>query len=244
MSSNLTKFLAVARVQTGADGQLLPERPVITFYAANSKDPDIKSYRKRIDMVLKKAADKMQEGKRIKLSSPKDEKPYELYIMSFKVTNSNASLAFFAIVDKQFGVAHSIGRLYDDFKAQFFSAFDSKAILSAKRNGPVHKKSQQMLSGLATKFGSNSVLAATQKVEEVKAVMAKNIEIAIENGQSLEDLEGKAEDMASLGNSYLQESRRVRKHACMEECKAKAMFWGFGLLIVAVIVVVILVMTA
>ena len=41
------------------------------------------------------------QGKRIKLSSPKDEKPYELYIMSFKVTNSNASLAFFAIVDKQ-----------------------------------------------------------------------------------------------------------------------------------------------
>lgn len=254
MATKLVKFLAVARVtagQTAEEGTNEAElKPILACAAADAKDPDLKAYKKRVQMVLKKAADKMQEGKRIKLSSQKkpdngqEEETYELYIMSFKVSQTpqpeNAtSLAFFAIVDKQFGVGQSIGRLYDEFKTQFFQMFDTKTIMTAKANGPIQKKSQTMLLGLCTKFGSNNVLAASQKVEEVKAVMQQNIEIAISNGQALEDIEEKSEKLKGASDEYNRKAKDVRRAACLDNYKAKAIVAAIVLLIIAVVAVVI-----
>jgi len=216
------------------------DRPLITFLCADPKDAELKNYKKRVTMVLKKKAEMVQDGKRIKASSPKAEEPYELYIMGFGIPgHANNMLVFFAIVDKNFGVAHSIGKLYEDFKTQIFAAFDAKVLAKAKQTGDVHKKSQAILQGLCTKYGSNSISAASMKVEEVKNVMTQNIQIALDNGASLNDLEGKAADLNASSDAYKSKAKTVRRNACLDMVKAKAIFFLIAVIVLAIIVAVI-----
>jgi len=240
MTERLTKFLAVARIGMESDGSLNPEKhAIIAYLAADDKDPNLKSYRKHTSQVMKKGANKMQEGKRIHLTS----EDYALYITVAKVPNhSHQLLAFFAIVDLNFGVAHTIGKLYDDFKGNFFKQVTSSQIMSAKANGAVHKKTQGLMRDICQKYGSNKIKKITKQVEEVKNIMNQNIDTALGNAAALDDIQTQAAALDDMAGSYLTNAKRTNRNMCMQAFKAKAIFAGVFLVLVGVIVGVILIM--
>jgi len=74
-----------------------------------------------------------------------------------------------------------------------------------------------------------------QKVEDVKGVMHKNIELSLDRGAKLDVMEEKAENLESQSRKFQQKSTAVKRHFCCQNIKMTIML----IVVIAIIALII-----
>ena len=235
---SLTKYLAVARLSSNEANN---KHAIISDAAADNNDPDLKQYRKHINDIMKKGASRISAGKRIRLTS--EENNYDLYITAYPYDGEEKA-AFFVIVDTKFGVDASISKLFEEYKEGFFKLVDAKTIGSAKAKGKAHKKTEAFLQQILVKYGSSKLDGVKNQVDEIKGVMVDNINVVLRNVETLEDLEGKAENLQRQGQVFADNATTLKSKQKWAYYKSNMMIAGVVLVIIGILALVIWALTA
>lgn len=244
MSKALTKYFAVARLSMTNDGSVDLKTPatVISSYCANNKDPQLDLFKNHTNKLLKDALGKMKKAEK-KINLRSEEHKYVIHIYTVQVPNDSQLLAFFAIVDLDFGSAFTIVNLWKDVKSKFFAAVSAKQIRDAKANGSVHKKTQKVFAELSTKYGSSKIEAISQKVDKVKNQMQQNIDNVLANEGALNKLQDDAEQLDEDANRYRNKATKIRRNACWDMWKSRLACIAAGLTLIGILAIIIAVMT-
>lgn len=232
---SLVKYLAVGRLVKD-DGEFKEGKHQIVCGLMNdSNDPSGKSFKNHVKQIMDKGANKLKPGKRIRLTS--DEEDYELHVLSDCLDgDEDEVLVYFAVTDPAFGKAHSIPKLLDELKDGFLDTNDASDIRKAKAGGSVNKASQQLLRSLMTKYGSSKLTEVQVKVNEVKEVMQDNMKKALNNVETLEEMENKAENFQDQAKQFDKKSSKVKHMQKMKYYKVTGAIALFVILIITIIV--------
>jgi len=186
---------------------------------------------------MTKAAHKLQMGTRICLTETEEPgTPYELHLVAEEVEDSPGNIiVYFVATDSGFGKAQSITKLLADFKAGLYAA-GGGSVISGSGAGGMQARMAPTLTSLATKFGSSKIAAVQNKVEEVKAVMRENVDLALNNVDKLEVMEEKAADMEREAKTF---NRGATKLAWTMRCRNWKLTMLIALLVIAVLVAII-----
>jgi len=203
----LVKFLAVGRLVKNKDGEFEENaHQVIALLAENKEDPTYKAYRTHVKQIMNKGAAKLKPNRRIRLTS--DGNDYDLHVMADLLENRDDQvIVFFAVTDVEFGKTHSVAKLLEEFKAEFYKVNDAGAVKVAKANGSVNKNCQTFLANLIKKYGANKLADVQQKVDEVKTVMKMNVDATLNTVGKLEELEAKSETIENSAKQFEKGSR-------------------------------------
>jgi len=232
----LVKFLAVGRLVKNSEGEFEEnQHQIIALLAENKDDPTSnKAYRTHVKQIMNKGASKLKPNRRIRLTS--DGNDYDLHVMADLLENKDDQvIVFFAVTDVEFGKTHSVAKLLEEFKSEFYKVNDAPLVKTAKQNGPVNKNCQTFLTALIKKYGANKLADVQQKVEEVKIVMKDNVNRTLENVEKLEDLESKSE---TIENSAKQFEKGARGMSLSMRCRYYKMTALVALLIIAIVLVI------
>jgi len=232
----LVKFLAVGRLVKNKDGEFEEnQHQIIALLAENKDDPTSnKAYRTHVKQIMNKGASKLKPNRRIRLTS--DGNDYDLHVMADLLENKDDQvIVFFAVTDVEFGKTHSVAKLLEEFKSEFYKANDPSTVKIAKQNGPVNKSCQAFLAQLIKKYGANKLADVQQKVEEVKIVMKDNVNRTLENVEKLEDLESKSE---TIENSAKQFEKGARGMQLSMRCRYYKMTAIVALLIISILLII------
>jgi hypothetical protein len=91
---------------------------------------------------------------------------------------------------------------------------------------------------MTAKYNEDKLLAVQAKVDEVKAVMQHNIEMALERGENIDLLYSKTEILKKQAEQFYNRSREVRCMMCRKNVVVTSLFVLFVLAIIGVIVYV------
>jgi len=232
----LVKFLAVGRLVKNKDGEFEEnQHQIIALLAENKDDPtSFKAYRTHVKQIMNKGASKLKPNRRIRLTS--DGNDYDLHVMADLLENKDDQvIVFFAVTDVEFGKTHSVAKLLEEFKSEFYKVNDAATVKVAKQNGPVNKSCQNFLVLLIKKYGANKLADVQQKVEEVKTVMKDNVNRTLENVEKLEDLESKSE---TIENSAKQFEKGARGMQLGMRCRYYKMTAIIALLVIAILLII------
>jgi len=232
----LVKFLAVGRLVKNKDGDFEEnQHQIIALLAENKDDPtSYKAYRTHVKQIMNKGASKLKPNRRIRSTS--DGNDYDLHVMADLLENKDDQvIVFFAVTDVEFGKTHSVAKLLEEFKSEFYKVNDASSVKIAKQNGPVNKSCQTFLAQLIKKYGTNKVADVQQKVEEVKNVMKDNVNRTLENVEKLEDLESKSE---TIENSAKQFEKGARGINLSMRCRYYKMTAIIALLVIAILLII------
>jgi len=191
----LVKYITLGKAVKDTSGAFPPGKHVMLCqYLAEDHDKAASSYKTRINDIMTKAAGKLTMGKRMCLTSDDPGTDYELHLLAEEVDENPGTVIFyFVVTDSGFGKAHSITKLLADFKAGIYES-GAATIATAGGNG-LQTKMLPNLKTIAAKYATNKVQAVTARVEEVKAVMRDNIDLAVKNVDKLSDMEDKSADL-------------------------------------------------
>jgi len=232
----LVKFLAVGRLVKNKEGEFEEnQHQIIALLAENKDDPtSSKAYRTHVKQIMNKGASKLKPNRRIRLTS--DGNDYDLHVMADLLENKDDQvIVFFAVTDVEFGKTHSVAKLLEEFKSEFYKVNDPSSVKIAKQNGPVNKSCQSFLVQLIKKYGVNKIADVQQKVEEVKNVMKDNVNRTLENVEKLEDLESKSE---TIENSAKQFEKGARGIQLSMRCRYYKMTAIVALLVIAILLII------
>ena len=82
-------------------------------------------------------------------------------------------------------------------------------------------------------------LAQTQnKINQIIPIMHQNIEIAISNGEKIDELDGKATILAEESVKFRDGARRVRRHFCCQHIKMVLLIALIVLVIIGILIAV------
>lgn len=185
---------------------------------------------------MDKGSHKLKPGKRLRLTSDDDD--YDLHVMSDLLEDDeDRVIVYFVVTDPSFGQAHNIGRVFDEFRRRFLSTNHSNDISKAKSGGTVNKASQALMMNLANKYGSSKLLEVQDKVDEVRIVMKDNVKQALNNVESMGDMEAKAERFENQAQQFKTGSTNLKK---MMRCRYYKVNVIIAVLVIAVITYIVL----
>jgi len=231
----LVKFLAVGRLVKNKDGEFEEnQHQVIAVLAENKDDPTFKAYRTHVKQIMNKGASKLKPNRRIRLTS--DGNDYDLHVMADLLENKDDQvIVFFAVTDVDFGKTHSVAKLLEEFKSEFYKVNEPNIVKIAKSNTQVHKNCQAFLLQLMKKYGVNKIADVQSKVDEVKTVMKDNVNKTLENVEKLEDLESKSE---TIENQSKQFEKNARGLSLGMRCRYYKMTMLIALLVIAILLII------
>lgn len=237
--SSVLFYLAVGRL-VKKDGEYAEGGHVLVASAtAPSCAANEKSYKTHVKQIMDKGAAKLKPEKRIRLTA--DDNNYDLNVMADQF--GDTLLVYFAVTDTGFGKTHSVPNLLDDLKGGFIENHYAGDIEKAKENGSVHKASQKPLGELLKKYGSNKLKDVQDKVDQVKDIMKDNVAKALDNVESLDQLEGKSEQFENQAKQFEKSATSVKKMMRCQNYKYTAILVGIGVLVLTIIIIVIAVNT-
>jgi hypothetical protein len=210
MAMSLVKYLAVGRLVKDEDGTFTQAKHhVVAGLLADNGDAQAKSYKTHVKQIMMKGANKLKPSKRIRLTS--DDNDYELHVLAELLDeDEDHILVYFAVTDTGFAKNHSIPKMLDEFKDGFLNQNDASDIRKAKSGGQVNKNSQTLLQSLINKYGSSKLNDVQVKVEEVKGVMQDNVKRALDNVESLEQMESKADDFQNQAKQFKVQAKALK----------------------------------
>lgn len=198
----LVKFLAVGKLVKDASGAFAPGKHVLLCHMlADDSDRARDAYRTRVNDIMSKAAAKLPMGKRLCLMSDDPGTDYELQVQAEEVPDAEGVvIVFFVVTDPGFGKAQSIAKLLGEFKAALYEG-GAPAVAGAGSNG-LQGRMSSGLRGIINKFGTSKLAVAASKVDEVKAVMRDNVQLAMANVDKLEDMEEKSKELERESDQF------------------------------------------
>lgn len=225
-------YLAVGRL-VKRNGEFVDgEHQIIASYVAPSSASSEKDYKTHVKQIMDKGASKLKPEKRIRLTA--DDNNYDLHVMADILNDS--LLIYFAVTDTGFGKNQSVPKLLDEFKAGIKNANPDSELSSAKEKGSVHKTSQALLSQLFTKYGTDKLKNVQAKVDQVKDVMKDNVNKALANVDSLNELEGKADQFEGQAKQFEREATKTKN---MMRCRNYKMNAIIAVIVIIVIIIII-----
>lgn len=225
-------YLAVGRLGKDKNGDFAEgKHTIIASATAPSCAADEKDYKTHVRQIMDQGAAKLIPEKRLRLGV--DATGCELHIWAEKLKDT--LLVYFAVTDStDFRKLHSAQTLLEDFKTNFGNKNTANDIEKAKEKGNVHKASQNLLSKLISQYGENKLGQVSNKVKAVKGIMEDNIEKAMSNVESLEDIETKAEGLETQAEVFNKQAVKVKKHFRCQNMKLNAAI-AVGVIILIII---------
>jgi len=77
----------------------------------------------------------------------------------------------------------------------------------------------------------------TQQVEDVKGTMINNIDLVLNRGEKLENLQQKASDLAVESNTFRRKSKSLKDKLCIQNMKLTLVIIFIILAIIAIIII-------
>lgn len=226
-------YLAVGRLVKDTTGQFQEGKHVLVASGAPADcAASEKDYRTHVKQIMDKGASKLKPDKRIRLTA--DDNNYDLHVMGD--TFGDTLLVYFAVTHTGFGKDHSVPTLLDDFKSGFLRANHSKDIDKAKEKGAVNKASQKLLNELLTKHGTSKLMAVQNKVDQVKDIMKDNVAKALDNVESLDELDAKSENFENQAKKFEKSAGQVKRMMRCQNWKLTAIIVGIVILLIIIIV--------
>jgi len=230
----LLKFLAVGRLVRNEDGQFNRDKHQIIAAAAADKNDTANNstYVTHLSQIMANGAEKLRPTKRVRLTSDSSA-AYDLHLLADYVDgNDMYMIVFFAVTDVEFGRAHSVTQLLDDFKSGLYTSNSSEDIKEAVTDGKVDKQSQQFLAQLLQKYGSNKIEQAEGKANEVASIMRKGVEDVVRTVGNLEVIEKTAGDME-------KEAEKMKNQSTSAKWKFRWQLYKQYIIIATVIILVL-----
>ncbi|CAJ0584884.1 unnamed protein product, partial [Mesorhabditis spiculigera] len=78
------------------------------------------------------------------------------------------------------------------------------------------------------------------QVEDVKTIMSNNVEMMMERGERLENIEQRSEQLANSSANFKMNARRVQRKFCMLNAKWTIISIVFAVILFAILIVLIL----
>jgi len=232
----MVHYIAVVRLfKEGGEFQE-GRHQILAYQTGPADEPNMKLYKTHVEQIVNKGASKLTAGKRIKLTS--DNNDYDLHVSSTALPGDDDTIiVFFAVTETNFGSIQS-GKLFDEFKDGFYNACPASQVAKASA-GSCQSKVQQLLNQLIAKYSKDKLKEVQGKVDQVKNIMKDNVSKALENGESLQDVEVKADQLEQQAKGFNQGAVQVKKKFRCEYYKATAILVGLVVLIIIIIVVIV-----
>ncbi|CAI9118783.1 OLC1v1020393C1 [Oldenlandia corymbosa var. corymbosa] len=137
-------------------------------------------------------------------------------------------------VGKQISIAY-LERVKADFKKRYGSGKASTAGAKSlnKEFGPVMKEHMQFIIDHADEI--DKLIKVKAQVSEVKNIMLENIDTAMERGENLTVLVGKAENLRDSARHFEKNSTQIRRKMWYQNMKIKLVVLGIILFLILVI---------
>lgn len=234
--NSLVRYMAVGRLAKVGGEFVEGKHQIIAFMLCDNTDPAAKNYKDHARQIMNKGSHKLKPGKRLRLTSDDDD--YDLHVMSDLLDdNDQKVIVFFVVTDPDFSQAHSIGRVFEDFRSRFLSTNHPKDITKAKSGGSVNKASQGLMMDLATKYGSRKLADVQDQVEEVTIVMKDNLRQALTNVDNLQEMEAKSDRFEAKSKQFEKSAVNLKK---MMKCRLYKMNAIMALLVIAIVAYIVL----
>lgn len=154
---------------------------------------------------------------------------------------SKGGFTFLTVADDAYGRAipsEFLNRMQTEFAAKYTDK--AAAAKEGGLNSSYGKQLKQMMEH-ATQFpGEYSKVAnVTKKVEEVKGIMAENIDRMLQRGEKLELLTDKTENLMNESQLFQKQSRTLRRQFWWQNIKMKLIVGGAVLLCLVVVFLII-----
>ena len=174
-TSSLLRFLAVGRLVALPDGRWADgKHQLLAFYSAKD-DREVKAYKSHCKAIMNKGANKLQPGKRIRLTS--DNNDYDLHVLADHAEDDPAlTVIFFAVTDPSFGKHHTVSSLLRELKKDFYAATDVRELTATTSTGSLNRQLQQPLARIFSAYNQSKLREVQAKVEKVKSVMKDNVD--------------------------------------------------------------------
>jgi len=230
----LLKFLAVGRLVRNEDGSFNRDKHQIIAAAAADKNDTANNstYVTHLSQIMANGAEKLRPTKRVRLTSDSSA-AYDLHLLADYVDgNDMYMIVFFAVTDVEFGRAHSVTQLLDDFKSGLYTSNSSEDIKEAVTDGNVDKQSQQFLGALLQKYGSNKIEQAEIKATQVASMMKDRVVDVVRTVGNLEVMQNTAIDMD-------KEAERMKNQTSSAKWKFRWQLYKQYIIIATVILLVV-----
>jgi len=145
-------------------------------------------------------------------------------------------LFFFAVTDVDFGKAHSVSSLLEEFKMNFYTTNDAEAIRQAKTGGQVHKNSQDFLQILINKFGEDRLAQVNQVTQEITHQMTQNVNDLLVSVDNMDGIDSTAQAVEIQAANLHHNAHSVRNS---ERCQYYKKTWFIALIVVVIIVIIV-----
>ena len=172
----LLRFLAVGRLVALPDGRWAEGKHQLLCSYAPKDDREVKAYKSHIKAIMNKGANKLQPGKRIRLTS--DNNDYDLQVLADHAEDDPSNtLIFFAVTDPSFAKHHTVSALLRDFKKDFYEAVQARDLQAAgtTTTGGLQRQCTPLLQRLYATYNVSKLREVQAKVEKVKSVMKDNV---------------------------------------------------------------------
>ena len=212
---NLLRFLCVGRLVSLPDGRWADGKHQLLAYYCPRDDGLLKQYKAHARAIMNKGANKLQPGKRIRLTS--DNNDYDLHVLPDVADEGSGghTLVFFAITDVSFAKHHTVSALLRDLKRAFYDSVSERELeqLNASKasTGGVQKQCQQPLTRLFQQYNTSRLREVQGKVDAVKSIMKENVDRALTNVEHLEELEEKSEQFQEHAKQFSKNSTRLKQ---------------------------------
>ena len=237
---NLLRFLAVGRLVSLPDGRWADGKHQILCYHCPRDDHLLKQYKAHTKAIMNKGANKLQPGKRIRLTS--DNNDYDLHVLADVADEGSGghTLIFFAITDVTFAKHHTVSALLRDLKRTFYETTNEAQLtaLSTTKttSGGLQRQLTQPLTRLYDQYNTSRLRDVQHKVDKVKTIMKENVDRALTNVEHLEELEEKSEQFQEHAKQFSKNSTRLKQ---MFRCRYYKITGLLCLLVCAVVAYII-----
>lgn len=230
----LTKQLAVGRLVKNKQGEFASgKHQLIATMLADPRDEFKDVYKNKLIKVMNRAKD--IGDKRLRLTST--DKEFEVQVQAYNI-DSNTRIVFFAITDPTVGESFDVGDILKNFQEDFLDLHDEDAIRKARSGGKVHKQSKEILKALLTKYGESKLSRVQKQVQGVKNVMEENMEQALANVTTIEQMDTDAAEMEKHAGQFKKKARVVKRN------EQKRWYMTNVFFVIVVIIVIIIIISA
>lgn len=212
----LLKMLCIGKLSKNLDGTFNNEQhELLSYRAIDTIDKSVqKAYKTHCKAIMSKGAQKLQIGKRIRLTS--DDNQYDVHVLCESLDDNDVKcLVFFAICSSEFGKTQSITNLFRDYKNLFYEQYNINNIWSsAASNISTNDKLNSGVNKLFNQYNTNLLGAVSVKVEQVRDQMKESVARAITNVEQLEEMEEKSEEFEAQAKRFQKNSSKVKQMFC------------------------------
>lgn len=238
----LLRYLAVGRLVSLPDGRWADGKHQILCWHCSREDGLAKQYKAHVKAIMNKGANKLQPGKRIRLTS--DNNDYDLHVLADQADEGSGghTLVFFAITDASFAKHHTVSALLRDLKRTFYDTVPQRELEAlggssgGKGSEAVQRQCAAPLTRLYEQYNTSRLRDVQVKVDKVRGIMKENVDRALTNVEHLEELEEKSEQFQEHAKQFSKNSTKLKQ---MFRCRYYKITGLLCLLVCAVVAYII-----